>query len=128
MTEQTIQPKDDRLLTEREVADRWGVSREIVKQMRIAGKGPAFIPVGNSPRYKITEIERFEGGGLLTMQNVAARWGVTVRNIQQRQEQGRMPDPVMLGARKRYRLNDLVALEKEQTRSGGRMSNPMTNQ
>lgn len=34
MTEQTIQPKDDRLLTPRELAERWGVSLLALRKRR----------------------------------------------------------------------------------------------
>lgn len=127
MTEQTIQPKDDRLLTAKEVAERWKVSAWCLRKMRIAGEGPAFIPFRNSARYKLSVIVEFEDGGLISKTELANRWGVTLRTIEMRDKAGMLSGRVMMGGRVRYRLNQIVAFEQEQTRAGGRIRDPRDN-
>lgn len=124
MNEQTIQPKDDRLLTEKEVAERWGVSRDIMRKIRVAGEGPPFMPVGKGARYMLSNLLAFEGGGLISKQQLAKRWGITVRAIELRDKAGDLPAKLMLGRNVRYRLNDIVAIEKAQSRTSGRMASP----
>jgi len=124
MNEQTIQPKDDRLLTEKEVAERWGVSRDIMRKIRVAGDGPPFMVVGKGARYMLSNLVAFEGGGLISKQQLATRWGVTVRAIELRDKAGDLPAKLMLGRNVRYRLNDIVAIEKAQSRTSGRMASP----
>lgn len=124
MNEQTIQPKDDRLLTEKEVAERWGVSRDIMRKIRVAGDGPPFMVVGKGARYMLSNLVAFEGGGLISKQQLATRWGVTVRAIELRDKAGDLPAKLMLGRNVRYRLNDIMAIEQAQHRTSGRMEGP----
>lgn len=48
-------------LTESEVADRLGVTRCVVRQMRHRGRGPAFFKVGRSVRYDPADIAAYLG-------------------------------------------------------------------
>lgn len=123
MTEQTIQPKDDRLLPEREVAERWGISVRLMREIRRAGEGPPFI-AGHQARYWLSEILKFEDGGLLSQEELARRWGITMRGVQKRDQGGSLPGRVMLGSLVRYRLNQIIALEKSMTRTRGMANTP----
>lgn len=124
MTEQTIQPKDDRMLTEGEVAERWGLSVSMMKRIRKAGDGPPFVLHGLWPRYLLSEVVKFEDGGLLTQAELATRWGITPRAVQKRDQGGQLKGRVKLCSLVRYRLNQIVAMEKAETRTKGAASMP----
>lgn len=52
-------------LTETQLAERWGLSREAVRRMRYRGEGPAHLLIRGSRtqqviRYRLKEIEDFE--------------------------------------------------------------------
>lgn len=127
MTDQPIQPKDDRLLTEREVAERWNVSARTMREVRRAGDGPPFVLNGNRARYLLSEVLKFEDGGLLTQEELAARWGITVRAVQKRDKGGVLPGRVKLSGLVRYRLNKIIELDRSQTRTKGVISVPQLN-
>lgn len=124
MTDQTIQPKDDRLLSEREVAERWGLSVSTMKRIRKAGDGPPFILQGLRARFRLSEVVKFEDGGLLTQAELATRWGITLRAVQKRDEGGQLPGRVKLCSLVRYRLNQIIAMEQAQTHTKGGASVP----
>lgn len=48
------------LLTEKEVAQRWRVSPGRLRNERVAGKGLAYIKLGRSVRYRLSDIETYE--------------------------------------------------------------------
>lgn len=52
------------MLTTEQLADRWGLSANRLKQWRTEGKGPGFVKLGDGPkapvRYKLEDIEEFE--------------------------------------------------------------------
>lgn len=127
MTDQTIQPKDDRLLTEGEVAERWGLSISMMKRIRKAGEGPPFILNGLRAGYMLSEIVKFEDGGLLTKQQLAERWGITLRALDWREAHGKTAGKVKLCSLVRYRLNKIVAMEQAQTQTKGVASVPWLN-
>jgi predicted DNA-binding transcriptional regulator AlpA len=52
-----------RRLTEREVAERFGLSRRTLQQWRIRGVGPKYLKLGASVRYALDDIEAFERAG-----------------------------------------------------------------
>lgn len=109
MTEQTIQPKDDRLLTPRELAERWGVSLLALRKRR--SQAPAYNPQLRG--YMLSEVVAFEGGGLVHRQKLADRWGIGIRALEKREEEGRAPRRVKVCGRSFYRLNDIVAFESK---------------
>jgi len=51
-------------LTTDQLAKRWGVSSNRLRQWRVEGKGPSFIKLGPGPkapvRYRLEDIEEFE--------------------------------------------------------------------
>lgn len=49
-----------KLMTSDEVAERWGIKPETLKAWRHYGKGPKFVKIGRSVRYKLSDIEAFE--------------------------------------------------------------------
>lgn len=109
MTDKTIQPKDDRLLTPRELAERWGISLLWLRQHR------SYAPPYNSQLrgYMLSDVLTFEEGGLLHRQELAKRWGIGIRALEKREKEGRAPRHIKVGGRSFYRLNDIVAFESK---------------
>ena len=61
----TSQPNDDHadrllLLRERELAVRWRMSPRTLQRWRAERYGPAFIRIGGSIRYRMSEVLAFE--------------------------------------------------------------------
>ncbi len=50
----------DRHLTSGELAARWNISRRTLERWRGLGRGPAFIKVGGSVRYRLDDVEAYE--------------------------------------------------------------------
>ena len=59
MSTPTVTPENDRLLTQDELATRWGVTVRHLQIMRKAKKGPKHIAMGK-PRYPLSEIVKYE--------------------------------------------------------------------
>ncbi len=59
---QQAQPQDvaRRVLTEQELATRWGVSHKTLARWRVEGKGPKYLKLSGSVRYALTDIEDYE--------------------------------------------------------------------
>lgn len=51
---------DVKLMTTEEVASRWGIKPETLKAWRHYGRGPKFVKIGRSVRYKLKDVEVFE--------------------------------------------------------------------
>lgn len=100
------------ILTEAELAERWGVSPATVAKARKSGTGPKPFPATSHPRYLLSVIEEFEDGGLISKKQLAKRWGVTVRTIEKRDAAGQVPGRVKLSGLVRYRLNQIIKHEK----------------
>ncbi len=49
----------ERLLSEKEVEQIYGITRRWLQKKRCAGGGPIFIKIGKSVRYRISDIESF---------------------------------------------------------------------
>ena len=47
------------LLTPRELAQRWKTSLQSLANRRSAGKGPRFIRIGRSIRYRLSDVEEY---------------------------------------------------------------------
>ena len=47
----------DSLITPDTLAERLGVTRRVIDEWRINGKGPAFIRVGRTPRYRPESVD-----------------------------------------------------------------------
>jgi len=47
-------------LTQSDLARRWRISPRTLERWRWAGRGPAFIRIGGSVRYRLEDIESFE--------------------------------------------------------------------
>lgn len=48
-----------------ELAERWGMTEKRLADDRALGKGPAFLKVGSSVRYRLIDIEAFEAKHLV---------------------------------------------------------------
>ena len=51
------------LLTEKQLAERWGMSPATLRQWRVAGNNgryPVFIKIGRLVRYRLSDIEAYE--------------------------------------------------------------------
>jgi excisionase family DNA binding protein len=48
-----------RVLTEREVADRLGLSVATLRAWRLRRKGPRYVRFGRAVRYRVEDIDRF---------------------------------------------------------------------
>lgn len=47
----------DNLITEEEAAARFGRSRNWLRNMRLAGKGPTYMPIGNTIMYDPDDVD-----------------------------------------------------------------------
>ena len=50
----------DKLLTSAELAERWGVHPRHPANLRLAGRGPAYVRLGSNVRYRLSEVIRHE--------------------------------------------------------------------
>ena len=56
-----LNPYDPRLLIrERELAERWRISRRTLQRWRAEGAGPAYIQIGGAVRYRLEDVFAFE--------------------------------------------------------------------
>lgn len=51
---------EERLLTPKQVADRWQVHPELLANWRHAGVGPPYVKIGHSVRYSSSAIDAYE--------------------------------------------------------------------
>lgn len=47
-------------LNQKELAERWTISHRTVERWRWASEGPAYMKIGGSVVYRVTDIEAFE--------------------------------------------------------------------
>lgn len=59
MTDQTVAPENDRMLTQTELAERWSVTKRTLNNWRREGKGPSFVVIGNL-RYPLSAVVAWE--------------------------------------------------------------------
>jgi Helix-turn-helix domain len=59
-TDHAAAPTGDTYLSNRDLADRYGVDIRTVRHWRLAGTGPRGIRFGRHVRYAVTEVERWE--------------------------------------------------------------------
>ena len=52
------------ILTEKELAMRWGKSVRTLQRWRAAGVGPAYMQIGGSARYRVDQVLAFENANL----------------------------------------------------------------
>lgn len=52
--------ESDRFLTQRDLADRWGCSPRTLQRWRTSSHGPAFVRLGGSVRYLLSDVVAFE--------------------------------------------------------------------
>lgn len=50
----------ERVLSERELAQRWSLSRRTLQRWRAAGSEPAWIVIGGSIRYRVGDVLAYE--------------------------------------------------------------------
>ncbi|HLV16011.1 MAG TPA: hypothetical protein VKY70_00920 [Pseudomonas sp.] len=110
MTKTTVNQQDDRPLSPRELAARWGISPLVLRNRRKKGLPPTYNPILRG--YMLSAIVEFEGGGLVPQKELAERWGIGVRALQKREKAGSTPPKVKIGSEVFYRMNDIVALEQ----------------
>jgi hypothetical protein len=54
------------MLNENELAFRWGISVRTLRNRRVTGGGPTFVKLGRSVRYRVEDVEAFEGARLFS--------------------------------------------------------------
>ena len=54
---------DERLLTERELANLWNISTRTLQRWRANGTGPNFVRIGDSIRYRPRDARAYEEEG-----------------------------------------------------------------
>lgn len=47
-------------LNEFQVAERWGMSHKTLQRWRVERKGPDFLKIGGTVRYRLCDVEEFE--------------------------------------------------------------------
>lgn len=52
--------KGEKLLTRKDLAERWQVSERHIKKLHSKGEGPEYLKIGDSVRYKLSDIEDYE--------------------------------------------------------------------
>ncbi len=63
----TVPPKDDVLLTEKQIAIRWGLaSAKKLQADRVSGTGCVFIRLGRAVRYRLSDVMAYEAANLRT--------------------------------------------------------------
>lgn len=53
-------PTGSPLMLERTLASRWGKSIRTLQRWRMAGQGPAYLRIGNSVRYRLSDVLDYE--------------------------------------------------------------------
>ena len=56
----------DRMLTPRELAERWSKSEKTLETYRRNGEGPAFVRLGRQVRYRESDVKRWEAENTVT--------------------------------------------------------------
>lgn len=59
-------------LTERQLAERWGLSLKTLQDWRKNGKGPHYLKLGKAIRYPRELVEKYEQEHLMTSTGAAA--------------------------------------------------------
>lgn len=117
--------QQDRMISEKELAERWGITLDAVQRIRKNSKGPKFFAQHTTIRYLLSDVEKFDGGGLLSVKQLSERWGVSQRAVFIRISKSDLLERVVLGIRfVRYRLRDVLAYEQSFMRSGGCVVEP----
>jgi hypothetical protein len=49
-----------KLLSERQLADRWNATPRMLQAQRLRGDGPLFVKIGRLVRYRLADVIRFE--------------------------------------------------------------------
>jgi hypothetical protein len=65
MTQTTTTAVLSDLLTARELAERWGCSVGHLANLRSAGLGPAYLKIGTSVRYRVSDLLSYEQAHLV---------------------------------------------------------------
>ena len=52
---------ENHLLTPEDLSARWNITLATLSQWRWNGRGPRFVKMGKGIRYRLSDIERFEG-------------------------------------------------------------------
>lgn len=53
------------MLTQHELADRWGIASRTLENWRQADKGPPFMKLEGTIRYRLADIEKYEQENML---------------------------------------------------------------
>lgn len=92
MNDQTIAPENDKALTEKEVAKRWGVTVRTLYNWRRKSEGPRFFGIGKNIKYMLSEVVKFEqnnmrDGGLKRESELPE--GASAKGVEARNNKGR---------------------------------------
>ncbi len=55
---------EEKLMTQRALADRWELSEGTLERWRSAGIGPVYVKLGGQVRYRLADIRAFEDDAL----------------------------------------------------------------
>lgn len=74
---QVMAPHERRVLTETELANRWGISPKTLQRWRTEGRGPHYMKLSKRVTYPLDEITEYERHALhaSTSQSVSAGGG-----------------------------------------------------
>lgn len=60
-----MEPTSSKLLTQRELAKRWGRSEAAISMACAVGVGPQYLKIDGTIKYQVDEIQRYERACLL---------------------------------------------------------------
>ena len=59
-TSPSVPQGERRVLNERELAERWGISIKTLQRWRCTALGPRFLKLGNRVGYRVEDVEQYE--------------------------------------------------------------------
>ena len=60
---------EDKMITQKELAERWSLAEATLERWRSIGVGPHYVKLMSRVRYRLSDVEAFEAVGLTTPTN-----------------------------------------------------------
>lgn len=57
---------EDKMITQKELAERWSLAEATLERWRSIGVGPHYVKLISRVRYRLSDVEAFEAAGLTT--------------------------------------------------------------
>ena len=57
---------EDKMITQKELAERWSLAEATLERWRSIGVGPHYVKLMSRVRYRLSDVEAFEAAGLTT--------------------------------------------------------------